>query len=183
MKKLVLIIAFTIASVGSVKAQTVDYYTGKTSVKGVDYEYNVVFKIEYNKARVYLKNINNTKFDVPQYWNGEKVPPEVAYAATFIDSKQGEKAFRQVFSQDEIAAMKVVKGLYIAMGYVISTDGNVIEVEFHFPDNSVLKSINPDKFHMLEQKLKEMVKFHISKTHKMLEYIKGRSNTIEIDKL
>jgi len=43
----------------------------------------------------------------------------------------------------------------------------------------------PDKFHLLELKLKESVKFTIDsgQIYRSLGYIKGRANTISIDDL
>ena len=188
MKKLFFfILALSLASTWTVNAQTMDYYTGKSSVKGDGYEYKVVFETKYKVPMMFLRNVNNTRFDARQYWpNGDVVGYDAAYAARFIDVKQGVKAFRQVFSLDEIAAMKRVKGLSIAMEYIVSTeDGSVIEVEFHMEDNSIFKSINPDKFHLLELKLKESVKFTIDsgQIYRSLGYIKGRANTIYIDDL
>ena len=73
------ILALSLASTWAVNAQPVDYYTGKSSVRGDGYEYKVVFVTKYKVPMMFLNNVNNTKFDAKQYWpNGDEVGYDVA---------------------------------------------------------------------------------------------------------
>lgn len=164
----------------SLKAQTTDYYTGKTEIKGLNYEY----KLSEEGSFVYLKNVNNTKTGIIQYWpTGEQVGQEIYNLVHFIDRSQGYTAFKEIFNAEEIALFKSVKGLYLGIEYTVDSGGNVIEVQFHFSNNPVLKTIDPYKFYLLEQKVKEKVKFRVEERCKVLEYTSlSAGTTIAFDR-
>jgi len=181
MKRIFLITtALGIFAGASMKAQTIDYYTGKTEVKGLNYEY----KLSEEGSLIYLKNVNNTKTGIMQYWpTGEQVGPEIYNLVHFLDRSQGYTAFKEIFNAEEIALFKSVKGLYLGIEYTVDAGGNVIEVQFHFSNNPVLKTINPYKFYLLEQKVKEKVKFRIEERCKVLEYTSlSAGTTIAFDR-
>ena len=91
---------------------------------------------------------------------------------------------KEVFNAEEIATYKSVKGLYLGMEYTVDSDGNVVEVQFHFSNNPVLKTINPDMFYLLEQKVKAKVKFRVEERCKVLEYTSlSAGTTINFDRL
>ena len=168
------------------KAQTSDYYTDRTSIVSCNYEYKVAL-VGANGISNYfrLSNVNNTKFRTTQYLpNGEPAPiAQLHYAAEFIDKTQVIYAFKEVFNSDEINKFKAHSGLDLSIVYIVAVSGDVIEVEFSFPNHPVLKSIHPDKFHLLEEKIKEKVKFRVEERFHFLGYIQGRSSRIEFDKL
>ena len=87
MRKLFFFIASIMLCGTLIEAQTIDYYTGKTEVKGLNYVYKVSEKPGYNCSHIYLKNINNTKIGVRQYWpDGEIVNPlSLMGRARFLD--------------------------------------------------------------------------------------------------
>lgn len=182
MKRIILMMtALMIFSGASMKAQITDYYTGKTEIKGSCYDY----KVTKNNTIIILGSNKNTKFHTAQFWpDGSPAGVEyTTYFAQFIDKTQALSAFKEVFSTDEFAILKSGKGLAIGIGYVVGANGDVIEVEFSFHYHPLLLSINPDKFYALEQKVKQKVKFRVQERAKVLGYIQGRANTIELNSL
>ena len=172
MKKIFFIIASIMLYGTLIEAQTIDYYTGKTEIKGENYVFKVSEKPGYNCSLIYLKNINNTKSGVRQYWSdGQSVNPwDLMGRVRFLDKKQVYIACREVFNVWEITEFKSVKGFVFGIQYAVDANGNVLEVDFYFRNYPVFLAINPDKFYLLEQKLKEKVKFSVDPIARKLEY-------------
>jgi hypothetical protein len=184
MKRIFLILtALCIFAGASMKAQTTDYYTGKTEITGNNYTY----KLSENNTLLILSNVKNNKLWTIQYWpNGEQARPvEISYAVHYIDKYMALNIFKEVFCSDEIAAFKSSKGQGLAIGIdcVVAPNGDIFEVEFSFNNHPMLKSINPDKFYSFELKLKEKLKYRIEERFKVLKYIQGGSYTIYFDQL
>ncbi len=173
MRKLLFVIASIMLCVTLIEAQTIDYYTGKTEIKGLNYVYIVSEKPGYNCSHIYIKNINNTKIGVRQYWpGGQGVNPlDLMGRVRFLDKNQEYTAFREVFNAQEIAVFKSFGGFVMGIKYSVDANGNVHEVEFYFRNYPIFLAINPDRFYLLEQKFKEKVKFSVDPLAKLLEYV------------
>lgn len=184
MKRIFLItIALCIFAGASMKAQTTDYYTGKTEITGSNYTY----KISESTKLITLSNIKNNKFGTIQYWpNGEQARfGEISYAVHKTDKSMALTVFKEVFSSDEIAAFKATKGQGLSIGIdcIVGANGDLLEVELVFNKHPMLKSINPDKFYSLELKLKEKLKYYMEERFRILGYIQGGAYTIFFDQL
>jgi len=184
MKRIFLIItALCIFTGASLKAQTIDYYTGKTEIIGNNYTY----KISERNTLIILSNKKNTKFGTIQYWpNGEQARRgEISYAVHKTDKSMALTVFREVFSSDEIATFKSFKGQGLAIGIdcIVGANGDLLEVEYSFNIHPLLKSINPDKFYSFELKLKEKLKYYMEVRFRILGYIQGGAYTIFFDEL
>ena len=184
MKRIFLITtALGIFAGASLKAQTIDYYTGKTEITGNNYTY----KLSEKYSLINLSNIKNKKFGTIQYWpNGEPARlGEISYAVHKTDKFMAINVFREVFCSEEIAAFKSSKGqgLLIGIDCIVGANGDLLEVEFSFNNHPLLKSINPEKFYSLELKLKEKLKYYMEERFRVLGYIQGGSYTIYFDQL
>jgi len=179
MKRIFLILtALCIFAGASLKAQTIDYYTGKTEIIGNNYTY----KISERNTLLILSNIKNKKFGTIQYWpDGEQARRvEISYVVHKIDKSMALTVFKEVFSSDEIVEFKSTKGQGLAIGIdcVVAPNGDLLEVEFLFDNHPMLKSINPDKFYSFELKLKEKLKYYMEERFRILGYIQGGAYTI-----
>ena len=180
-----ILLCFSIFSGTFLKAQTLDYYTGKSVITGSNYEY----KITDNKIFLRISNTKNIKFRTAQYWpDGTPVDIfQIGYGAHFVDNTQALSAFKEVFTPEEITAFKSIiqePPLIFSISYIVSAaNGDVIETEFSFPNHPLFKAIHPDRFFELEQKVKQKVKFRVEERFKVLGYIQGRVTNIWFDKL
>ncbi len=184
MKRIFLILtALCIFAGASIKAQTNDYYTGKTEIIRNNYTYIIS---ESNKL-ITLSNIKNKKFGTVQYWpNGEQARPvEISYAVHKTDKSVALNVFKEVFCSNEIAAFKstIGQGLSVGIDCIVGANGDLLEVEIVFNKHPMLKSINPDKYYSLELKLKEKLKYYMEERFRILGYIHGGSYTIYFDQL
>lgn len=181
MRKIFILIASIMLCGTFMEAQTTDYYTGKTEIKGLNYVYKVSEKPGYKCTIISIKNINNTKIGVRQYWpDGKSVfPSELTGRVRFLDKNQ-VSVYREVFNAQEIAAFKSVDDFVLGIIYVVDANGNVLEVEFYFRNFPMFLAINPDKFYLLEQKLIERVKFSVDPLAKLLEYTTVSFSSTEI---
>jgi hypothetical protein len=165
----------------TIKAQTTDYYTGKTEIKGSCYDY----KVTKRTSIFIIGSTKNTKFRTIQIWtDGTPIAADqTTYRAHFIDKTQAISAFKEVFTPEEISAIRTIKGLSIDICYIVGVNGDVLEVEFVFKDFPQLLSIHPDKYYALEQKVKQKVKFWVEERYHVLGYIQLKASTIEFDSL
>jgi hypothetical protein len=184
MKIKFILVCFSIFSGTFLKAQTLDYYTGKSVITGSNYEYKITDK----KTYLLISNTKNTKFRTAQHWpDGTPVDMlQIHYAAHYIDENQPLKIFKEAFTPEEITAFKSAgqeQQLIFSIAYIVSSNGDVIEAELAIPNHPLIKAINPDKLFELEQKIKQKVKFRVEERFKVLGYIQGRATNIWFDKL
>lgn len=190
----------------TISAQEVNYYRGKTVIKTDFYEYEVV---DIAQKRVLLKNTQNRLFDIKKwtYKNGSPnvYPGSVKPGVEPDNMKVFYDAFRSVFTIQEIEQMKQgisggvvyyddderkktipVDQISFTIYSVVSSAGELLELEIHFPNITVFNTINPDKMFALEQALKEegRVIFKIpEKTKELVDYVIGISVRVRISDL
>mgnify|MGYP001355709267 FL=1 len=158
-----------------------DYYSGKTSIKGNCYEFKVTRLTNY----FIVGNIKNSKFRTSQFLpNGDPAPiTQLHLTAHYVDTNQVVNAFKTVFTNEEISLFNSDKSLLLSIAFIISTKGDVLETEFDFIDHPVMKSIHPDKLYSFEKEIKKTVKFWVEERTKILDYIQGRTYTLNLSYL
>ncbi|MDR1552759.1 MAG: hypothetical protein LBS69_04765 [Prevotellaceae bacterium] len=89
------------------------------------------------------------------------------YRVQYVDINQLINVVKSVFTKYEIDEFKLHNdGLFVTA--VVDMDGNIIETLITIPENSMLVSIEPERFVELENKLKKQVKFKLKDSLKDL---------------
>ncbi len=205
MKYIILTIMLVVCSL-LLNGQEINYYKGKSVITSDLYEYNVK---DIGQRRVLLSNTQNELFDIKKwtYKNGSPnvYPGSVKPGVEPDNMKVFYDAFRSVFTIQEIEQMKQgisggvvyyddderektipVDQISFTIYSVVSSAGELLELEIHFPNITVFNTINPDKMFALEQALKEegRVIFKIpEKTKELVDYVIGISVRVRISDL
>ncbi len=188
-----------------INAKESNYYKGKSAIKTNLYEYSV--KNAANRIFV-LQNVKNELFDTQawRYKDGRQVTHGgVKIGVELLDVQDIYDVFRSVFTAQEIEQMKhgisggvvyyddderikeiPVDKISYTIYSVVSSTGELLELEIHFPNITIFNSIHPDKMFALEQTLKEKgrVVFKIpEKTKELVDYVIGISVRVKISDL
>lgn len=175
MRQLIFILIFSVISLG-IMGQT-DYYAGKEFVRGD----NFVFKIENTDDYYRLDDSTNVVSRQPTLlWDGTPADvskryagkPNASVAETYF------KAIKEVFTPSEIAQLKG-DGFLIRV-YINTLSGNIDEVSFFINHDSRLRFISPERFSILERKIKQYATYTIIGIHREVMFI-PMSRKIEFD--
>ena len=189
----------------SINAQEHNYYKGKSLIKTDRYEYNI--KNMANRTFV-LQNVKNRLFDNQawKYKDGRQVTHgSVKIGVEPSDINDVYNVFRSVFTEQEIEKMKLgisdgaiyyddtesVKAIptdqiSTPIYSVVSSNGELLELQINFPNITIFSSIHPDKIFALEQALKEKdrITFKIPDTTKeLVDYVIGIIVRVEVSNL
>ncbi len=171
MKKLIWLL--TLCFVADCYAQ--DWYRdGDTVCAG-----GITYNVKVDKYSVILSNTaNKLPTDGKLYYkNGSEIVAQDEYEAVFGHSVPGsvERALRNTFTSDEIAPLWDVKESQMSICYLVSPEGDTMEVVFVVNNIPEMLAIPPEKFALLERNLKKYVKWNVSAQGRKVKYIDGWS--------
>jgi len=162
--KVVFFIIIALFSVQAMFAQT-NYYKDHSRLKTETSTFVVENKVEGGEKYYIVYNMDNkhrqTPFDAIeiQTWNGQ-YKEIYEMVARERDNPHIIRAMKEVFTEEEIAAMKATNEK-IALAFVHDNKGIISEVSFAFPDDPVFYSIPPEKWLAWEEKIKEYLIFPV----------------------
>ena len=83
------------------------------------------------------------------------------------------RVFRELFTDEQIAALRSLRWPMTVMYAVNPEDGTTFEVSFVIGNYPELTSLPPDFYAKLERRLKEEVRWHVNDFSKQLKYVFG----------
>ena len=83
------------------------------------------------------------------------------------------RVFRELFTDEQIAALRSLRWPMTVMYAVNPEDGTMFEVSFVIGNYPELTSLPPDFYAKLERRLKEEVRWHVNDFSKQLKYVFG----------
>ena len=143
-------------------AQT-NYYQGQDTLYCNGFTYLVINEYDMFYR---LRNITNVNLpQPPKYLDGTLVPAfslhHLYVQVNDTDNQLLYALVRETFTPAELAAWKTSEERLIIQ-YGVNIDGSVGEVEFEIEiDNPTMCAIPPEKFHALEEKIKQQITFTV----------------------
>ena len=148
-----------------------DYYTGKETIEAN----GVTFDVKISTYSLSLDNVLYEKGKDPNlYYKDGSLVEEVNYPETCTMISGGlAKALMETFSESEYRQLQQLEGLSFWISYIIDPKGNTIEVGFTVSKIAEMLALPPQKFALLENNVKNYVKWTISPDGKKLQYMHG----------
>lgn len=167
MKK-ILFLLIGIGYVLCVQAQTI-YKPGEIA-KGD----SVAYYCTGDEYYLRISNVDNVDSSSVMYYKdgrmAERYEPE---GYPLFKHEDLVKVFCEELTPEELNRVKGMYVYHLRIMVVCDSDGNAKEIVFTFvKDDPVLAKFTPDRFYHLEQKLKKLLKAHLSQEDKAIKNIK-----------
>ena len=153
-------------------AQT-NYYQGQDTLYCNGFTYLVINEYDMFYR---LRNITNVNLpQPPKYLDGTLIPAlSLRHLYVQVNDPDNQLLYalvRETFTPTELAAWKTSDERLIIQ-YGVNIDGSVGEVEFEIEmDNPTMCAIPPEKFHALEEKIKQQITFTVPDDYNNIQYI------------
>lgn len=165
--KRIMIVCLLFISI-SIWGQETNYYLNQDTIRASQATFLVEKTLPRLGANIILKNINNIldtvtirRSDGKPCVSGEIIPVQT----TFQD------VVNIVFNNTEYKSWFAAPYRQFVCFMKLDTDGNVLEVKFMFANNSKWATIPPDAYALLEQGLKNNLKYRIPDEMKLQNYV------------
>lgn len=114
---------------------------------------------------VKVRNAKNVDTTSTMYYSDGKVVPEYDNSGGKFTFKNDDllRVLQEVLTPEEWNSIKGKGGYSIMMNVTSDIKGNTVEIEFSFRNTDpVMTKLDPDRFYLLEQKLKKVIKLNPS---------------------
>ena len=181
MKRLVVLCGLLLAAAGY--AQTpepvVNYYAKDGTVQASDGTVYSIYGSDF--PNISISNVRNTYLalnaDPNLYYKDGRVVETVeeyeSTGGTVTEKGVFARVFRELFTDEQIAALRSLRWPMTVMYAVNPEDGTTFEVSFVIGNYPELTSLPPDFYAKLERRLKEEVRWHVNDFSKQLKYVFG----------
>lgn len=149
----------------------------------------ITFAVKRSKYTFLLSNVLNCKDEIPNWYykDGTELTTEEEINAVFFKPFPGtiERAVRETFTEKEVASLRLLREAPIAVYYVISPEGDILELAYSITAIPQMLSLPPSKFALLEKNLKKYVKFKVGYFAQKLQFMTGDGfiNFSQMDRL
>ena len=181
MKRLIILCGLLLAAAGY--AQTpepaVNYYAKDGTVQASDGTVYSIYGSDF--PNISISNAQNTclalNADPNLYYKDGRVVETVeeyeSTGGTVTEKGVFARVFRELFTDEQIAALRSLRWPMAVMYAVNPEDGTTFEVSFVIGNYPELTSLPPDFYAKLERRLKEEVRWHVNDFSKQLKYVFG----------
>ena len=181
MKRLVILCCLLLAA--AAYAQTpepaVNYYAKDGTVQASDGTVYSIYGSDF--PNISISNAQNTclalNADPNLYYKDGRVVETVeeyeSTGGTVTEKGVFARVFRELFTDEQIAALRSLRWPMTVMYAVNPEDGTTFEVSFVIGNYPELTSLPPDFYAKLERRLKEEVRWHVNDFAKQLKYMFG----------
>ena len=181
MKRLVILCCLLLAA--AAYAQTpepaVNYYAKDGTVQASDGTVYSIYGSDF--PNISISNVQNTclalNADPNLYYKDGRVVETVeeyeSTGGTVTEKGVFARVFRELFTDEQIAALRNLRWPMTVMYAVNPEDGTMFEVSFVIGNYPELTSLSPDFYRTLEKRLKEEVRWHVNDFSKQLKYVFG----------
>lgn len=153
-----------------------NYYREGVYTDGYDLKANnaITFEVTSSGVRLILNNVTNELLSKSLAWrDGRLVTPDEydAMEVGDLDVASVKQAFRETFTEQEYNILKDGKDcIYLYMN--INAEGRMTEVAFFITATPRTRAIPPEKYALLEKKLKEHLRYTLSEDEKKLQFLR-----------
>ena len=181
MKRTILLLSLLLAA--AAYAQTpepaVNYYAKDGTVQASDGTVYSIYGSDF--PNISISNAQNTclalNADPNLYYKDGRVVETVeeyeSTGGTVTEKGVFARVFRELFTDEQIAALRSLRWPMTVMYAVNPEDGTTFEVSFVIGNYPELTSLPPDFYATLERRLKEEVRWHVNDFAKQLKYMFG----------
>ena len=181
MRKLILLFPLLfLALIGySQDIQQMNYYAKDGTVSATDGTTYSIYGSDF--PNISINNAQNTclalNADPNLYYKDGRVVETVeeyeSTGGTVTEKGIFARVFRELFTDEQIAALRNLRWPMTVMYAVNPEDGTMFEVSFVIGNYPELTSLPPDFYAKLERRLKEEVRWHVNDFSKQLKYVFG----------
>lgn len=181
MRKLILLFPLLfLALIGySQDIQQMNYYAKDGTVSATDGTTYSIYGSDF--PNISISNAQNTYLalnaDPNLYYKDGRVVETVeeyeSTGGTVTEKGIFARVFRELFTDEQIAALRSLRWPMTVMYAVNPEDGTMFEVSFVIGNYPELTSLPPDFYAKLERRLKEEVRWHVNDFAKQLKYMFG----------
>ena len=181
MRKLILLFPLLfLALIGySQDIQQMNYYAKDGTVSATDGTTYSIYGSDF--PNISISNAQNTYLalnaDPNLYYKDGRVVETVeeyeSTGGTVTEKGIFARVFRELFTDEQIAALRSLRWPMTVMYAVNPEDGTMFEVSFVIGNYPELTSLPPDFYAKLERRLKEEVRWHVNDFSKQLKYVFG----------
>lgn len=181
MRKLILLFPLLfLALIGySQDIQQMNYYAKDGTVSATDGTTYSIYGSDF--PNISISNAQNTYLalnaDPNLYYKDGRVVETVeeyeSTGGTVTEKGIFARVFRELFTDEQIAALRNLRWPMTVMYAVNPEDGTMFEVSFVIGNYPELTSLPPDFYAKLERRLKEEVRWNVNDFSKQLKYVFG----------
>ena len=181
MKRLIILCGLLLAAAGYGQAPElgVNYYAKDGTVQASDGTVYSIYGSDF--PNISISNVRNTclalNADPNLYYKDGRVVETVeeyeSTGGTVTEKGVFARVFRELFTDEQIAALRNLRWPMTVMYAVNPEDGTMFEVSFVIGNYPELTSLPPDFYAKLERRLKEEVRWHVNDFSKQLKYVFG----------
>lgn len=181
MRKLILLFPLLfLALIGySQDIQQMNYYAKDGTVSATDGTTYSIYGSDF--PNISISNAQNTclalNADPNLYYKDGRVVETVeeyeSTGGTVTEKGIFARVFRELFTDEQIAALRNLRWPMTVMYAVNPEDGTMFEVSFVIGNYPELTSLPPDFYAKLERRLKEEVRWNVNDFSKQLKYVFG----------
>lgn len=181
MRKLILLFPLLfLALIGySQDIQQMNYYAKDGTVSATDGTTYSIYGSDF--PNISINNAQNTYLalnaDPNLYYKDGRVVETVeeyeSTGGTVTEKGIFARVFRELFTDEQIAALRNLRWPMTVMYAVNPEDGTMFEVSFVIGNYPELTSLPPDFYAKLERRLKEEVRWNVNDFSKQLKYVFG----------
>ena len=181
MRKLILLFPLLfLALIGySQDIQQMNYYAKDGTVSATDGTTYSIYGSDF--PNISIRNAKNTYLalnpDHNLYYKDGRVVETVeeyeSTGGTVTEKGIFARVFRELFTDEQIAALRSLRWPMTVMYAVNPEDGTMFEVSFVIGNYPELTSLPPDFYAKLERRLKEEVRWNVNDFSKQLKYVFG----------
>ena len=181
MKRLIILccLLFAAAGYGQTPEPAVNYYAKDGTVSATDGTVYSIYGSDF--SNISISNAQNTSLalnaDPNLYYKDGRVVETVeeyeSTGGTVTEKGVFARVFRELFTDEQIAALRSLRWPMTVMYAVNPEDGTTFEVSFVIGNYPELTSLPPDFYAKLERRLKEEVRWHVNDFSKQLKYVFG----------
>jgi len=181
MKRLVILCCLLLAAAAyaQMPEPAVNYYAKDGTVQASDGTVYSIYGSDF--PNISISNAQNTclalNADPNLYYKDGRVVETVeeyeSTGGTVTEKGIFARVFRELFTDEQIAALRNLRWPMTVMYAVNPEDGTMFEVSFVIGNYPELTSLPPDFYAKLERRLKEEVRWHVNDFSKQLKYVFG----------